>query len=287
VAGENAEDAIRVVAELNRRGILGSLDYLGENTVRTQDALSAGEEVRTTLRLIRQRGVRSNVSIKLSQMGLLLDIDLCRENLRAILQEAQNQGNFIRIDMEDSSLTDRTLEMYRWARQEGFTNVVVVLQSSLYRTSADVDDLAGLRTRVRLCKGAYREPGEIAYPAKKDVDVAYDRLTTRLIEVALEQGAPQIDAGGTCPPIPAIATHDERRIQHALDEAVRLKLPPGAMEFQMLYGIRRDLQDELAASGHPLRVYVPYGTHWYPYLMRRLAERPANMWFFLSNLVRR
>lgn len=236
---------------------------------------------------IRASGVRSNMSIKLSQIGLLLDAGLCQDNLQRILQKARQTQNFIRIDMEDSSLTEKTLACLRWARTKGFENVGIVLQSYLHRSQNDIQELIAEGVPVRLVKGAYREPAEIAYPDKADVDQAFDRLAGLLIAGAKQHANPTANENGLVPPIPAIATHDPKRIQTARDLQVQYGLPKQAIEFQMLYGIRRDLQEALVGAGFPVRVYVPYGTHWYPYFMRRLAERPANMWFFISNFFRR
>jgi proline dehydrogenase len=287
VAGKDLEQAVRVIKALNERGIMATLDHLGEHTSRPEEACAAADEVIHALEEIDRSGIRSNISLKLSQLGLVLDEALCRQNLARILKRAQELGNFIRIDMEDSSLTTVTLDIFDWARQRGYTNCGIVIQSYLYRSGEDIRSILQHNGRVRLCKGAYDEPVEVAFPKKADVDANFDRLATMLIEGALEARSPQVSTDGRFPPIPAFATHDDTRIRFAREEARRLKLPKGAMEFQMLYGIRRDLQDTLVAEGFPVRVYVPYGTHWYPYLMRRLAERPANVWFFISNFFRK
>lgn len=287
VAGERTEDAIRVLRELNARGINGTLDQLGENTRNRDEACQATEDLLHLLDEIQWAGVRSGISIKLTQIGLALDEELCRENLQRILERAAGYHNFVRIDIEDSPYVDRTFAMYLEMRKRGFDNVGIALQSYLYRSEADLRNMAAVHPRVRLVKGAYKEPSEIAFPRKSDVDRNFDTLTDILLDMALEAGAPRISADGRTPPIPAIATHDEMRIQHAREYANTIGLPKEALEFQMLYGIRRELQDQLAAEGYPVRVYIPYGTHWYPYLMRRLAERPANLWFFLSNFFRR
>ncbi len=287
VAGNRLDDAIAVIRELNARGINTSLDHLGENTTRPEEASQAADEVILALRAIADSGVRSNVSVKLSQIGLTLDETLCRQNLARILAEAQRLGCFIRIDMEDSSLTNATLAAYTWAREQGFENMGVVIQAYLYRSEADLCKIAEKNGRVRLCKGAYDEPAQVAYPQKKDVDTSYDHLAALLLDESQKAGYPLLSPDGRIPPIPAIATHDEARIQFVENEVQRRSVPKDALEFQMLYGIRRDLQDKLVGLGYPVRVYVPYGSHWYPYFMRRLAERPANVWFFLSNFFRR
>jgi proline dehydrogenase len=287
VAGQSLNQAIAVVQELNERGIAVSLDHLGENTTRLEEAHEAADEVIHALEAIDASGARANVSLKLTQLGLALDETLCRENLRRVLQRARELSTFIRIDMEDSPFTERTLQICDWARQQGFTNIGVVIQAYLYRSEKDLCHIAESQGRVRLCKGAYDEPPELAFPRKADVDANYDKLAALLLESARKAGAPQIAVDGRTPPIAAFATHDEARMAFAQAEARRLRLPKGAIEFQMLYGIRRDLQDRLSAQGYPVRVYVPYGTHWYPYFMRRLAERPANLWFFISNFFRK
>lgn len=287
IAGENGEEAILAIKQLNESGILATLDHLGENTSSAAEARKSTDEILQVLDQIHISGVRSNVSIKLSQIGLLLDDELCQQNLVRILQKAQLTNNFVRIDMEDSSLTAKTLDALRWARAHGFFNVGIVIQSYLHRSAADVRMLIEEGIRVRLVKGAYQEPASVAYPAKKDVDKAFDQLAELLLAGSLSSQMDSNRADGRVPPLAAIASHDVKRIQFAREVQQKLGLPKEALEFQMLYGIRRDLQQELAAAGYPVRVYVPYGTHWYPYFMRRLAERPANVWFFISNFFKR
>jgi proline dehydrogenase len=288
VAGEKLSDALAVVTALNAKGINATLDHLGEHTTTPEAARRAASDVIEVLQAIDRAGLRSNVSIKLTQLGLELDAQLCEENLRRIMSHAHQNGTFIRIDMEDSPWVDETLRLFLIMQEEcGCENIGLVIQSYLYRSEADVRRLLETNARLRLCKGAYKEPADIAYPLKKDVDASYDRLAALLIEAALAAGAPPLSANGRVPPIPALATHDEKRILFAKEHASRVGLPKTALEFQMLYGIRRDLQEQLAAQGYPVRVYVPYGTEWYPYFTRRLAERPANLWFFLSNLFRK
>jgi proline dehydrogenase len=287
IAGENGEEAIQAIRQLNESGILATLDHLGENTSSAAEARKSTDEILQVLDQIHISGVRSNVSIKLSQIGLLLDDELCQQNLARILQKAQLTNNFVRIDMEDSSLTAKTLDALRWARAHGFFNVGIVIQSYLHRSAADVRMLIEEGIRVRLVKGAYQEPASVAYPAKEDVDKAFDQLAELLLAGSLSSQMDSNRADGRVPPLAAIASHDVKRIQFAREVQQKLGLPKEALEFQMLYGIRRDLQQELAAAGYPVRVYVPYGTHWYPYFMRRLAERPANVWFFISNFFKR
>jgi proline dehydrogenase len=285
-AGEKLDDAITVVRALNAKGIYASIDHLGEHTTDAQQARQATKDMLTAIDGIIRAGVLSNVSLKLTQVGLALDEDLCRENLVEILTHAKEHKLFVRIDMEDSPWVETTIKLYREMRQKGFDNVGLVIQSYLYRSEGDVRELATDCTRIRLCKGAYKEPPEIAYPKKRDVDASFDNLAEMLLDCAKESNAPIATQDGKMPAIPAIATHDERRIDHAKAYASKIKLPRNALEFQMLYGIRRDLQEQLVAQGYPVRVYVPYGTEWYPYYIRRLAERPANVWFFISNFFR-
>jgi proline dehydrogenase len=286
VAGEKLSDAIQVIRALNAKGINATLDHLGEYTDSAEAARAAAADIIQALDAIQETGVRANVSIKLTQIGLKVDQQLCAENLRAIVAHAKKLGNFVRIDMEESAVTQVTLDLLMRMRQEGFTNVGIVIQSYLYRSDEDVRKLLSEGITIRLCKGAYKEAADVAYPKKQDVDLAYDRITQAMLEGALSAGTPVISADGRFPPIPGIATHDEMRITKARAVAAHLNLPKQAFEFQMLNGIRRDIQDKLAAEGYLVRIYVPYGTEWYPYFMRRLAERPANVWFFLSNFFR-
>ncbi len=287
IAGEKLDDAIHTVKELNAKGITATLDHLGEHTTNQQEADRAVRDVIEEIDCIDTSAVRANVSIKLTQIGLAVDKATCIENLAKILAHAGEKGVFIRFDMEDFPWVDPTLEMYRIMRFErGLDNLGMVIQAYLFRSEEDIRRLAQDGTRVRLCKGAYQESVEVAFPKKADVDRNYDLLARMLIDSSLAKGAPPATADGKMPPIPAIASHDERRIEAAKAYAQKAGLPKNAIEFQMLNGIRRDLQERLAREGYPVRVYVPYGTEWYPYFMRRLAERPANLWFFISNFFR-
>jgi proline dehydrogenase len=287
IAGETIEEAMQAVAQINLHGINCTLDHLGENTSTEAKARGAAEEVLVLLHGIHHNGLRSNVSVKLSQIGLSIDENLCRELLGRIIDCARELDNFVRIDMEDASLTARTLTIYEWALGEGFAaNVGVVLQANLYRTAQDLEAVLAKGGRIRLCKGAYQEPADVAFQRKRDVDLNFDYLTLCLLKYAQSPNTAHIGASGRTPPIPAIATHDPARIAYARRAVSELKVAKTALEFQMLYGIRRDLQERLKADGFPVRVYVPYGTHWYPYFMRRLGERPANVWFFISNYFR-
>lgn len=287
VAGEKLEDAIRAVKELNATGINATLDHLGEHTDSLETAGRATADILEMLDAIHEAGVRSNISIKLTQIGLSIDLDLCRQNMRTILERARDLNIFVRIDMEDSPWVDKTLGIY-WAMKEaGFDNVGVVIQAYLYRSEEDVRNLIFDGGRIRLCKGAYKEPAAVAFPKKGDVDANYDRLTRIMLDACQQLDCPRLSPDGVVPPLPALATHDEQRVDYARSYAQKIEYPKAGMEFQMLYGIRRDLQDTLVREGFPVRVYVPYGSEWYPYFTRRLAERPANIWFFVSNLFRR
>jgi len=289
VAGESIQEAIRVIQELNAKGIVATLDQLGEHTTTAEEATQSAEGILNILDEIEKDNVQSNVSIKLTQIGMGLDDTLCSDNLTRILHRAKGYKNFVRVDMEDSPYTDTTIEILNAALDKGFDvrTVGLVVQSCLFRTEEDTRKLLERNVRFRLVKGAYKEPPEKAYPKKADVDANFDLLTKILIDAALEEKSQKLCEDGRVPPLPAIATHDEKRIEFAKQYAEKVGYPKEALEFQMLYGIRRDLQEQLAAEGYPLRVYVPFGTHWYPYFMRRLAERPANIWFFISNFFRK
>jgi proline dehydrogenase len=287
VAGTTISEAINTVSELNEKGINATLDHLGESTLKYSDAISATEDVIVLLEHIHSSGVRANVSVKLTQIGLALDENLCAKNLKRILACAKESKNFVRIDMEDSPYTEQTLCLFRDIYDKGFQNSGVVIQSYLYRSEKDTRELLTRGTRFRLVKGAYKEPIELAYPRKVDVDANFDLLTQLIIDAAITKNSPSPSADGWFPPLTAIGSHDPKRLAFAKAYAKKVGLPNDMIEFQMLFGIRRDLQEYYVKEGYPVRVYVPYGTHWYPYFMRRLAERPANVWFFLSNLLRR
>jgi proline dehydrogenase len=272
VAGETIDSAMLALRDLNAADISASLDLLGESVHRPVEAHAARDIYLELLERIHATGADANVSAKLTQMGLEIDEALCLTNLRTILARAKQYGSFVRIDMEGSAYTQRTLDVFTKTLYPEFGNTTgVVLQSYLRRTARDVDAMIALGARVRLCKGAYKEPADVAFPDKKDVDANYVACLERLL-----------DHGN----YPAIATHDEHIITHARAYAKGRQIDPSRFEFQMLYGVRRDLQHELRADGYRLRVYVPFGSHWYPYLMRRLGERPANIGFILGNIVR-
>jgi proline dehydrogenase len=270
VAGDTLDDAIRAVTALNARGATASLDHLGENVTEEAAARLASQDYLKAFERIAAERLQANVSVKLTQLGLDISEDLCRGLLRGILERAQQLENFVRIDMEGSAYTQRTLDLVL-AVHEQFPNCGVVLQSYLYRTEADLARVNAAGVRARLVKGAYDEPPDLAYPRKQDVDASYECAMRALLD------------RGT---YPAIATHDERLIEATKRYARERGIAADRFEFQLLYGIRRDLQDRLVREGYRVRVYVPYGTEWYPYLMRRLAERPANLWFFVGNLLR-
>ena len=274
VAGERLDEAVAVIRRLNQRGLLATFDHLGENLRSAAEAREAAGEYIRMLDVIEREQLQSNISLKLTHMGLDLGADICLENLRRILLHARQSGIFVRIDMEGSAYTQRTLDTYDLLRREGFKNIGVVIQAYLYRSEGDVRRLAAEGARIRICKGAYKEPAEIAFPHKRDVDDNYKKLASIMWEPeALAYGA-----------IAALATHDENIIRWAIDETNRRGIRKDQFEFQMLYGIRRERQEQLARAGYRFRVYVPYGAQWYPYFMRRLAERPANAFFLLRSL---
>jgi len=289
IAGENIQDALRVVRELNAKGINATLDQLGEHTSTAEEANAAADNIVTVLNEIDKAGVKANISIKLTQIGMGLDEETCTQNLVRILDQAKKNKIFVRVDMEDTPYTDITITLYDAMRERGFdtTNVGLVMQAYLFRAEADTRALLEKGVRIRLVKGAYKEPADKAYPKKADTDANYDLLTKIMIDAALKIENNILSADGRIPPVPAIASHDDNRIEFGKKHAEKIGLPKNAIEFQMLYGIRRDLQEQLVKEGYPVRVYVPFGTHWYPYFMRRLAERPANIWFFVSNFFRR
>jgi proline dehydrogenase len=270
VAGEELVDGIVVAQTLNTQRMLVSLDHLGESVTSHAAARRAAAAYLEALEAISQEEVEGNISLKLTQLGLDLSREECVAHLRTILERARALDTFVRIDMESSAYTQRTLDVHAELWNEGFRNVGIVLQSALYRTAADVERAIQMGVRVRLCKGAYLEPSSVAYADKAAVDANFARLQERL----LLHGA-----------MPAIATHDERLIRRAQEVAAREGIAPDGFEFQLLFGVRRDLQFQLVRDGYRVRIYLPYGGEWYPYLVRRLAERPANLGFFLRTLL--
>jgi proline dehydrogenase len=272
VAGESVEEAVQAARELGKRGITPSLDLLGESVAAEAEAIAARDQYLVMLDRMAAQGVEVNVSVKLTQMGLDIDEDLCFVNTGRILEKARELRGFVRLDMEGSAYTQRTLDFFSKRLFGTYSaHCGVVIQSALRRSERDIDDLIAMNARVRLCKGAYLEPPEVAFPDKADVDRSYVLLMERL----LLKGN-----------YPGIATHDEAIINHARQFVRRQDIAADRFEFQMLYGIRRDLQGRLRQTGYNMRVYIPFGTQWYPYLMRRLAERPANIAFILGNLIR-
>jgi len=272
VAGETVETAIEAVRTVNPKGITASLDLLGESVTQESEAASARDTYLGMLDRIAETRVNSNVSLKLTQMGFDISEDLCLANMRTILDKAKALNTFVRLDMEGSAYTQKTLDFFSQKLFGSYAAVTgVVIQSCLRRSPQDIDRLIAMKARVRLCKGAYLEPPAVAFPEKRDVDRSYVELMKRLM------------ANGN---YPGIATHDERIITEAKDYAKREAIDPSRFEFQMLYGVRRDLQERLRRDGWNMRVYIPFGTQWYPYLMRRLAERPANIAFIMGSVVR-
>jgi len=271
VAGEDLASAIEATRALNQQGLHVSLDYLGENVSDEKEALATAEAYTEMLSQIKATGVDANISIKLTALGLDTSRELCDKNVKQILQHAQQFPLFVRIDMEGSAYTERTIDT-TLRMHDQFEYVGTVIQSCLYRSKQDVEQMIAQGVRVRLVKGAYKEPKSVAFQNKSEVDHNYIRLMTALI------------LRGN---YPALATHDEAIINATCKYARDNGVSQGSFEFQMLYGIRRDLQARLVKQGYNVRVYVPYGSQWYPYLVRRMAERPANLVFVMSNAVRR
>jgi proline dehydrogenase len=272
VAGETPDEAIKAVVALNANGITTSLDLLGESVHNEAEARAAGRAYVDLLDLIARSKVDGNVSLKLTQMGFDLSDDLCVSIVTEILEKAKATSSFVRLDMESSEYTQRTIDLFAQRLYPAYPEQVgVVLQSMLRRTADDVESAIRNRVRVRLCKGAYLESEKVAFPDKKDVDANYVACMRALLERGNYAG---------------IATHDEKIIEETIRFAREHNIASDRFEFQMLYGVRRDLQERLVAEGWRMRVYVPFGSQWYPYLMRRLAERPANVMFITMNIVR-
>jgi proline dehydrogenase len=272
VAGETIEQAVDAAKGLTQRGITASLDLLGESVTAEAEAAAARDQYLRMLDSMAASGVEVNVSVKLTQMGLDIDEELCAANMTTILEKARALRGFVRLDMEGSAYTQRTLDFFARRLFPAYGgHCGVVIQAMLRRSERDVENLIAMNARVRLCKGAYLEAPTVAFPEKADVDRNYVSLMERL----LQRGD-----------YPGLATHDEAIIGHARQFVRRQGIPNERFEFQMLYGVRRDLQERLRRAGHNLRVYIPFGTQWYPYLLRRLAERPANIAFLLGNVVR-
>jgi proline dehydrogenase len=270
VAGEALDDAIQVAHTLNKQDLQVSLDLLGENVTNDNATKTTTQDYIKAINLIEKTHVNANISIKLTALGLDISRDLCEDNLRTVLERASKQKTFVCLDMESSDYTERTIDI-TLRLHEHFEHVGTVIQSYLYRSRKDIEQLILQGVRVRLVKGAYKEEQAIAYQNKSDIDHNYVQLMTLL----LSRGN-----------YPAIATHDEAIIDAACKHVRDHGISKSSFEFQMLYGIRRDLQEKLVKQGYNMRVYVPYGSQWYPYLMRRMAERPANLMFVMSNLWR-
>jgi len=272
VAGETLDTALEAVAKLNAKRITASLDLLGESVRNENESREAARQYIRILDRIKEKKLDANVSVKLTAMGLDIDEELCIANMQNILERARELETFVRIDMEGSNYTQKTLDIFYHRLFPSFRgNVGIVLQSYMYRAFQDVQDANTAGARVRLCKGAYKEPASVAYPEKKDVDDSYLRCMREL----LLEGH-----------YPGIATHDERIVRETKRFARDSDVAADRFEFQMLYGVRRDLQEKLVSEGYKMRVYVPFGTQWYPYLMRRLAERPANVAFITGNVLK-
>lgn len=275
VAGEHEEEALEVVRALNAKGFAVTLDFLGENTTNLREAQSAQQAYIRLLDFIAGNKLQADISVKLTQLGLDLGPDVALNHLSLIVQHAYEHHNEVEIDMEASPYVEDTLAIYE-TLQKQYHNLGIALQVYLHRTPSDVERLIPLAPKIRLVKGAYKEPPEIALTRRKEIQQAFQRLLDRLLQ-------PEILKGGTRV---AIASHDDRIIHHALHRIQEWEVPPHTYEFQFLYGVRRELQQRLVWDGQPVRLYIPFGTHWYPYLMRRMAERPANLMLILQALIR-
>jgi len=269
IAGEEVEDALRVVRRLNAEGFMVTLDHLGESVQENAEAQAAAQVYLHLLDRLAAEGLKSHLSVKLTQLGLAIEEGLACRHLSMICECASRRHNFVRVDMEGSAFTEATLRVFRTINAPRDV-AGIVIQSYLYRSDKDVEELLKCGARIRLVKGAYDEPAEIAYPRKRDVDRSFARLMERMLSSGIYH---------------AIATHDERLIAATRQYAREHGIPPERYEFQLLYGIRRDVQRNLLRQGERVRLYVPYGRQWYPYFMRRLAERPANLLFLLRNLL--
>ena len=272
VAGETLDQLVPVLRRLNEQGLLTNTTLLGEHVHTPDESRAVVDAYQEVLDRIAAERLKTNVALKLTHLGLDLDEELAYENVSTLVEHAAGVGNFVRMDMEESRWVDATLRIYRRLREAGHENTGTVLQSYLYRTETDLESLLDLQPNLRFVKGAYLEPPDVAYPDKADVDAAY----MRLVERSLREGG-----------FTAIATHDEALIERSIAFAEREGIPRGRFQFQMLYGVRPQVQLELVARGFAVLVATPFGPDWYRYLMRRLAERPANTFFFLKNLVRR
>lgn len=278
IAGKTSQEAIQVSQQINQKGMLVTLNYLGESVATENDAAVAREAIIQLIQQIYQNDVKATVSIKPTQLGMHIGLEIIRKNLQMILHAAEKYNTRIRLDMEDSSVTEDTLKLYRTLRDEdGFgQRIGIVIQAYLFRTEADIQALAKEGAWVRLCKGAYKESSDFAFPEKADTDANFLRMAKLMLNDEAQKNGMY----------PCFATHDELIIRQIMQYSQKHHIDKESFEFQMLYGVRRDLQEEINDEGYRIRLYIPFGEAWYPYFMRRLAERPANLWFFLSNLVK-
>lgn len=270
VSGEKLEHGLAAVRKVNSEGAIATLDHLGEEVSEAQEAISAANVYLDALDQIADDGVDTNVSAKPTQLGLKIDKELCQQNFAGMIETAKKHDNFVRMDMEGSDCTQDTLDVFFNLRKK-HDNVGIVIQSYLYRSDDDVDEVLKLGGRIRLCKGAYKEPKEIAFPRIEQVDESFVKLMEKMLKSGIYHG---------------IATHDERLIEKTKKFAQENDIPKESFEFQLLYGIRTELRHQLVKEGYNVRVYIPFGRQWYPYFMRRLAERPANLVFFIKNFLR-
>jgi proline dehydrogenase len=270
VSGEELEDGLNAVKKVNSEGVIATLDHLGEEVSEANEAVAAAEVYLNALDQIKQWEVDTNVSAKPTQLGLKISQELCEQNFTRMIERAKKHDNFVRMDMEGSDCTADTLEVFYRLRKR-YDNVGIVIQSYLYRSDEDVDEVLKLGGRIRLCKGAYKEPKEIAFPKIEQVNENFIKLTEKMLKSGIYHG---------------IATHDDKLIEKTKRFAEKNDIPKESFEFQLLYGIRTELVRQLIKDGYNVRIYIPFGRQWYPYFMRRLAERPANLFFFIKNFIR-
>ncbi len=270
VSGEELEDGLNAVKKINSEGAIATLDHLGEEVSEAGEAVAATEVYLNALDRIKEWGVDTNVSAKPTQLGLKISQELCEQNFARMIERAKEHNNFVRMDMEGSDCTADTLGVFYRLRKR-YDNVGIVIQSYLYRSEQDVDDILRLGGRIRLCKGAYKEPKEIAFPKIEQVNESFVKLMEKMLKSGIYHG---------------IATHDEKLIEKTKQFAEKNNIPKESFEFQLLYGIRSELARQLIKDGYNVRIYIPFGRQWYPYFMRRLAERPANLFFFIKNFIR-
>lgn len=270
VSGEQLEDGLNAVKKVNSEGAIATLDHLGEEVTEPDEAVAAADVYLDALDQINFNHVDTNVSVKPTQLGLKIDKKLCEKNFTKIIERAKEYDNFVRMDMEDSDCTQDTLDVFKGLRKK-YDNVGIVIQTYLYRSEKDLDEILELEGRIRLCKGAYKEPKEVAFPKIQQVDENFVKLMQKMLLSGIYHG---------------IGTHDEKIIEITKEFAKKNNISKDSFEFQLLYGIRTELQHKLVKEGYNVRIYIPFGREWYPYFMRRLAERPANLFFFLKNFFR-